>query len=38
VISTILAENRDMVAICRKLGFDLETDLEDGTVEATLRL
>jgi len=38
VISTILAENREMQAICRKLGFKMETDLEDGTVEAVLKL
>ncbi|MFY9561657.1 MAG: bifunctional acetate--CoA ligase family protein/GNAT family N-acetyltransferase [Terriglobales bacterium] len=38
VVSTILAENREMQAICRKLGFQLEADLEDGTVQAVLRL
>ena len=38
VISTILSENREMQAICRKLGFQLEADLEDGTVEAVLKL
>ena len=38
VLSTILAENREMQAICRKLGFQLETDLEDGTVQAVLKL
>jgi acetyltransferase len=38
VSSTILAENRDMQAICRKLGFHLKADLKDGTVEAVLKL
>ncbi len=38
VESTILAENRDMLAICRKLGFRLKTDFKDGTVLATLKL
>jgi acetyltransferase len=36
VVSTILAENREMRAICQKLGFHLEADLEDGTVRAEL--
>jgi len=38
VISTILSENREMQAICRKLGFQLEADLEDGTIQAVLKL
>jgi acetyltransferase len=38
VESTILAENRDMLAICRKFGFLLKTDFKDGTVQATLKL
>jgi acetyltransferase len=38
VVSTILSENREMQAICRKLGFQLEADLEDGTVQAVLKL
>jgi acetyltransferase len=38
VISTILAENRDMLNICQKLGFKLENDLEDGTVRAELQI
>jgi acetyltransferase len=38
VVSTILAENHEMQAICRKLGFQLKTDLDDGTVEAVLTL
>jgi len=36
--STILSENREMQAICKKLGFHLEADLEDGTVQAKLKL
>jgi acetyltransferase len=36
VVSTILAENREMRAICQKLGFRMEMDLEDGTVLAEL--
>jgi acetyltransferase len=36
VVSTILAENREMRAICQKLGFTLHADLEDGTVRAEL--
>ncbi len=36
VVCTILAENREMRAICQKLGFHLESDLEDGTVKAEL--
>ena len=38
VESTILAENRDMQAICRKLGFQLKADIKDGTVQAVLLL
>ena len=38
VVSTILSENLDMQAICRKLGFRLETDMEDGTVRAELKV
>ena len=38
VESTILAENRDMQAICRKLGFQLKADLKEGTVQAVLNL
>jgi acetyltransferase len=38
VVSTILAENREMRAICRKLGFHMEPDLEDGTVRAELQV
>ena len=36
VVSTILAENREMRTICQKLGFRMEADLEDGTVRAEL--
>jgi acetyltransferase len=35
---TILAENREMRAICQKLGFHMESDLEDGTVLAELKI
>ena len=38
VVSTILSENREMQAICRKLGFQLESYMEDGTDEAVLKL
>jgi acetyltransferase len=38
VVSTILTENREMRAICQKLGFHLESDLEDGTVRAELNV
>jgi acetyltransferase len=36
VVSTILGENREMRAICQKLGFRMEVDLEDGTIRAEL--
>ena len=36
VVSTILNENREMRAICQKLGFRLEVDLDEGTVRAEL--
>ena len=38
VTSTILTENREMQAICRKLAFQLQADYEDGTVQAVLKL
>jgi len=38
VVSTILSENHEMQAICRKLGFQLEADLEDGTIQAVLKV
>lgn len=37
VESIILAENRDMQAICRKLGFRLQSDMQNGTVQAVLK-
>jgi acetyltransferase len=36
--STILAENREMRAICQKLGFRMSADVEGGTVRAQLEL
>ena len=38
VVSIILAENRDMLNICQKLGFRLTSDMDDGTVRAELRV
>ena len=38
VVSTILTENRDMLAICQKLGFNLQADMEDGTIRAELKV
>ena len=38
VVSTILSENHEMQAICRKLGFQMRADLEEGTVQAELTL
>jgi len=38
VVSTILSENRDMRAICQKLGFKMRADLEDGTIQAEMTL
>jgi len=38
VISTILSENREMIAICETLGFTLQADMEDGTVRAELKV
>jgi acetyltransferase len=37
VVCTILEENLDMIAICRKLGFQLQRD-QGGTVHAEMRL
>ncbi|HYG98108.1 MAG TPA: bifunctional acetate--CoA ligase family protein/GNAT family N-acetyltransferase [Terriglobales bacterium] len=34
VSSTMLAENREMRAICKRLGFELHIDMEDQTVKA----
>jgi acetyltransferase len=36
VVSTILGENREMRAICQKLGFRMEADLDDGTIRGEL--
>jgi acetyltransferase len=38
VVSTILQENREMRAICQKLGFQMEADLDEGTVKAELQV
>jgi len=38
VESTILAENREMRALCKRLGFRMEADLEEGTVRAELEV
>ena len=38
VVSTILNENRDMRAICKKLGFTMRADMEDGTMQADLEV
>jgi acetyltransferase len=38
VVSTILAENREMRSICQQLGFRMESDLEDGTIRAELEV
>lgn len=35
---TVLAENREMRAICEKLGFRMKADIEDATVTAELNL
>ena len=36
VVSTILAENTRMCAICKRLGFHLELDMEDQTMAAEI--
>ena len=36
LVSTILSENREMRAICEKLGFRMKADLDEGTVRAEL--
>ena len=38
VVSTILTENREMRAIVQKLGFRLESNMEDGTIRAELQV
>ena len=37
VTCTILNENREMQAICRRLGFHMEVDFSDGTIHAQLK-
>ncbi len=37
-VSTINYENREMQSICKKLGFHLEADIDEGTVQAVLKL
>jgi acetyltransferase len=36
VVSTMLTENREMRAICKRLGFHIEIDMEDQTVHAEM--
>lgn len=38
VVCTILSENLEMIAICRKLNFKVQFDMEEGCVHAELRL
>ena len=38
VLSTLLSENQEMQAICQRLGFQLTSDLEAGTIQAELKL
>jgi acetyltransferase len=38
VVCTVLAENREMRAICKTLGFKMDSDFEDGTVRAELEV
>jgi acetyltransferase len=38
VVSTMLAENREMRGVCQKLGFRLRAEMEEGTVRAELQL
>jgi acetyltransferase len=38
VVCTVLAENREMRAICKTLGFKMDSDIEDGTVRAELEV
>jgi len=37
-VSTMLGENREMRSVCTKLGFKIETNLEDNLVRAELEL
>ena len=38
VVCTVLSENHEMRAICQKMGFHLESDLEDGTLRAEMEV
>lgn len=38
LVSTLLLENREMRSICQKLGFSLQSDMEEGTIRAELEL
>ena len=38
IVSTMLGENREMRAICQKLGFRIHADLEEQTVKAELEV
>jgi len=38
IVSTMLGENREMRAICQKLGFRIQTDMEEQTVKAELEV
>src|SRR5947209_5101088 len=38
LVSTVLAENHEMRAICQKLGFQMNADMEEGTLTAVLEL
>jgi acetyltransferase len=38
VVSTMLAENREMRTVCQKLGFRLHADMEDQTLRAELQV
>jgi len=38
VMCTVLNENREMQAICRRLGFHMQADMDDGTIHAELKL
>jgi acetyltransferase len=38
LVSTMLTENREMRAICKRLGFHVEIDMEDQLVRAEMRL
>ncbi len=38
VVSNMLPENREMRAICTKLGFKMHSNLEDNMIRAELEL